>query len=304
MIQTFDYKDTKWLDMESPTKEDVDRIISEYHIDPITARELILPTNSPSVEFYKNYLHIVLHFPTFKSGQIDNPVQEVDFILTDKALITARFDHFDVIHKFGKKVEADAILEKGDVANASSYLFFRLLRELYGSLFGQLAFIDSWTTEIEKNIFKSKEHEMVFAISHMSRALIDLERTLSQHKDVLETLKEYGSRTYGEYFEYHAQAVINEYSKLRLMVHNRRDIVSELRDTNNSLLSSKQNEASKILAALALIAVPMSLIISVFQINTQGGPLLDSNFDFVILIGIILAIGAVLFGFFKYKKWL
>lgn len=305
MIHTFEYKDTKWLDIENPTKDDVEYAIEHYDIDRHTAHELVSPSRSPEVQLYKNYLYIVLHFPSFRGGKhTESPVQEIDFVLTKQALITARFDHIDVLHHVGKQLETEAIVQKEEVANTPSYIFFRLIRELYGALSKELQYIDTWTNDIESKIFKGHEREMVVTISQMSRTLIDLERTLAQHKDVLETLKEYGAQTFGDYFKYHVQAVLHEHTKILHMVSTHRDVVGELRETNNSLLSLKQNETAKVIAVLALIAVPMSLIVSIFQIETKSRPIIGLENDFWILVGIILLVGTGLFVFFKHKQWL
>lgn len=304
MIHTLTFKNTKWLDIEHPTKEETEQIIADHGIDRHTAHELIATSSSPQVQFYKNYLYIVLHFPTFRHDHTENTVQEIDFILTTEALITARFDHVDVIHQFSKQLETEDIIQKEEISNTPSYIFFRLLRELYNSLSKELAYIDTWTNDTESKVFKDQERDMVVAISRMSRTLIDLDRTLAQHKEVLRTLKEYGTRLFGSYFEYHAQAVLDEHAKICQAVRTHRDIVSELRETNNSLLSLKQNETAKVIAVIALVAVPMSLIVSLFQIDTVSRPIIGQQYDFWILIGVVLAVGLITFAFFKHKKWL
>lgn len=249
-------------------------------------------------------MYVVLHFPVFKHSHRDNTVQEVDFILSKKSLVTARFDHVDALHKFSKVIEAEEITKKNAVANPSGYLFFRMLRELYGTLFDELKYIDGWAKDIENKMFKGEEQQMVMVISNLSRVLLNLERSLSQHEDVLDTLQKYGSQTFGEYFGYHIEAIVDEYHKLMHTIHNQRNIMVELRETNNSLLTSKQNEVAKIVTVLAFIAVPMSLIVSIFQIDTVARPIVGSEYDFWILVGFVLLAGLLLFSFFRYKKWL
>jgi len=304
MIQKHPYQDVYWVDLDNPTKSEVGEMVSNYNIDLQSGNDLVLPTNSPRVNFYPNYAYIVLHFPFFKHSHRENNVQEIDFIITKEALITSRFDHIDAVHKFKKIIEAESVVDKKPIVNPTGYLFFRLLRELYGSLFDELKYIDSESREIEKSIFSGKEHEMVLEISNLIRVLLDLDRTLSQHKDVLTKLKDYGSGIFGEHFEYHIRSVIDEYGKLRGIIRSQKDIITELRETNNSLLNSKQNEVAKIITVLAFISVPISLILNVFQIDTVSRPIVGSANDFWILVGFILLTGVFLFTFFKYKKWL
>ncbi|MEK7166472.1 MAG: CorA family divalent cation transporter, partial [Patescibacteria group bacterium] len=78
----------------------------------------------------------------------------------------------------------------------------------------------------------------------------------------------------------------------------------ELRDTNNSLLTTKQNEITKTLTVMAFIILPLSFISSIYSMNTSFVPLIGQKNDFWIVMGIMAAVGIIIFLVFKGKKWL
>ncbi len=304
MIQRYTHKDITWLDIDHPTEADVDKVIQEFHIDPIVANELTTPTPKPRVELHGNYIYCVLHFPAFKHSHTDRTDQEVDFYIGKDFLITARYDTVDALHKFAKKLEVNAILDKKNIEYPAGYIFYLILREIYHSIFDELAYIEDWVKEIETRIFTGNERDMVFALSQVSRTLLDFKKTTDMHEDILESLEIAGKKLIGDHFTYYTRTALEEYHKIKNLIRSNMEAVVELRETNNALLTTKQNEITKVLTILAFIAVPLSLIASIFQIDTVSRPIVGGPHDFWILIGVILLIGASMFSFFKFKGWL
>ena len=303
MIYKFEYKNVVWLDIDTPTKEDADRIMKDYNISFLIANELIFPTNKPRVELHEDYMYAVLHFPAFKHSHKQTN-QEIDFIIGKNFVITARHDTIDALHKFSKILEVNSILNKEHTVHPSGFLFFMLLRELYQSMENELDFIDDSTKDIESKIFSGKEKEMVMSLSNVSRTLLNFKKITDWHKDVLESLQLAGKRLFGEHFAYHMQLITGEYQKINNTLIGNMEFVAELRETNNSLLEAKQNEVAKVLTVLAFIAVPLSLIASIFQIDTVSRPIVGMKYDFWIFIGILLLAGMLMFAYFRNKKWL
>ena len=81
-------------------------------------------------------------------------------------------------------------------------------------------------------------------------------------------------------------------------------MLDELRETNNSILTTKQNEIMKTLTILAFIVVPLATLSQIFGMNVTHTPLVGLPYDFWIIIGIMLGLALAMFGYFKYKKWI
>ncbi|MSR73062.1 hypothetical protein EXS61_00420 [Candidatus Parcubacteria bacterium] len=304
MIQRYSYKGITWLDLDHPTDKDVDDIIKEFKIDGVIANELSKPSIKPRVELYHDFIYLVLHFPAFKHSHSDKTTQEVDFIIGRDFLVTARYDTVDALHKFAKQLEVSSILDKKNIEYPTGYIFYMILKEIYSTIFDELSYIESWQKNIENKIFKGDERNMVFDLSNVSRTLLDFQKTMDAHKEVLISLEIIGKKALGNHFSLYTRVALEEYHKIQNTIKNLRDVVVELRETNNSLLDTKGNEITKVLTIMAFIAVPLSLIVSVFQIDTVARPLIGQPNDFWILIGGIFAVGVVMFSFFKFKHWL
>jgi len=96
----------------------------------------------------------------------------------------------------------------------------------------------------------------------------------------------------------------NVYYKLRKNTEALSWSLSELRETNNTLLSTKQNEVMKIFTILAFVTFPLSLFASIYGMNTKYIPLVGMKNDFWIVIGMMAFATILMFIYFKYKKWI
>lgn len=300
MIITRSLMDQTWTDLNSPTKEELDSLILAQNVDPIIAKDLLSPTPRQYTKEFNNSIYVVIHIPSFKHSRMESLEQEIDLIITEKSLITARYESIDALHHFAKQVEVSNILSKEN----SSHLFFGLMKEVYNFLSDEIAYMQDWIKEIEKNIFKGHEKEMVGSISAISRNLLSFKRIIGPHEAVWKSLVNIGKNNMGEKFEKDAGLLLEEWQKLSLSIRNIFDMLIELRETNNSILTTKQNEVMKIFTILAFITFPLSLIATIFGMNTFFMPIVGLNNDFWIVIGIMLMMSLVMFTYFKYKKWM
>lgn len=306
MLSKQTINDITWIDASSPTREEVRQLMGEYGIHPLVAEELLAPTLKPRMDLYDTFAYLILHFPalrhTRKDGGLAN--QEVDFILGKNFLITAHYDTLDPIHEFTKEFEVETILEKNTAPEHAGFIFFVLIRKLYRALAVELEAMMDALAEAQERVFAGEEKEMVLELSKISRDLNNFKQAMNLHKEVLESFEPAGEALFGKEFRYHLKAISGEYHRVGNLLGHTIDTLSELRETNNSLLSSKQNEVMKVLTIMAFVTFPLSLIANIFGMNLSHLPIVGLQNDFWIIIGIMAAAASVFFIFFRYKKWL
>jgi magnesium transporter len=279
--------------------------MDEYNIHPLIAEELLLPSLKPRVEFYPDsVIYLILHFPASKHTHSIEQNQEIDFIIGKNFLITTRYDTIDPLHKFAKVFEVNSILDKHDIGEHAGYVFFYMVQKLYQAIEHELEYVGDSLEEIKEKIFKGHEREMVTELSKVSRELLNFKQALRLHKEVLDSFEVAAQKFFGDDFTRQARAIMGEYYRIQNSVASNLDTVTELRETNNSLITTKQNEIMKILTIMAFVTFPLSLFASIFGMNTKTLPLAGFEGDFWIILGIMVAATIFFFAFFKHKRWL
>lgn len=304
MITKRTHRGLTWIDLESPTQDEIRSVAKEYHLNPLVVHELSAPTLKPKVDLYENYIYLILHFPRFRRDIRSASDQEIDCIVAKKFLITVRYTPSEAMLLFSKLFEASAVLDKSGFGQHAGFIFFHMVSKLYETLLNELAAVTESLREIENKIFSGEEREMVRALSRTSRDLLHFQRSLSLHRDVLQSFEEAGTRLFGEDFAFHLRALVGDYYRVEHAVESSAAFLSELRETNNSLLSTKQNEIMKTLTILAFIALPATTVLSLFQIESAARPIVGGRFDFWILLLLVGGIALSLFTWFRHKNWL
>ena len=305
MIKKYTYDGLTWVDLETPTPAEIREVMDTYGINPLVAEELSTPTLRPKVDLYNDFIYLILHFPIFKNSPEDfhKHKKEIDFVLGKKVLITTRYDSLDPLHNFSKVFETNSILEKSKMGDHAGYIFFYMMRSLYHSLHDELIYIKDKLSDIEDKIFSGKEKDMVFELSKINRELLNFKEAISVHKDVLNSFEAASKKFFGDTFDYHVRSIIGEYYKVQANVDGSKEYLKELRDTNDSLLSTKQNEVMKQLTVITFVFLPLSFVAAILGMSMQT-PFISNINDFWSVLIFMVAFGLAMLTFFKYKKFI
>lgn len=303
MITRHEYKQLVWVDLKSPTPEEARQVADEFGLDGRVADQLLMPTLKPHTDNHGSHLYLVLHFPTlFHPGAF--PEREVDFIIGKNFLITTRYESIDEFTQFKSVFEPNSQLEEDIVGDQALSLFIMLTKRLYKSVEAEIDEVRNTLEDIERDIFEGKEREMVVALSKVGRDILNLKQSLDPHEDVLRSLAGLTEDFAGRGYVARIRNLEDIYYRARKHITRTWQSLSELRETNNSLLSTKQNEVMKILTIMAFVTFPLSLVASIFGMNTVATPILGVPGDFWIVIGMMGFATVLMFAYFKHKHWL
>lgn len=309
MIKQFKYNNITWVDLNSPTSEEIGAISKEFGIHPVAAGELQDASLKSKVDVYDDFIYLVLRLPnhanSLNSEIFDgHDATEIDFIIGKDFLVTTTYEQVDSMQEFGKILEASNLLTKSKKEVHAGYLFYHIIKHLYRSLEKNLEFINQNLKKAETKIFTGNEKEMVMVLATINKKLLDFRGTLKSHQGVLTSLETAGKDFFGEKFYFHLQAITSEFGKVWYALENSREFFNELRQTNESLLQIKTNEVTKTFTMLAFITFPLTLIITILSLRTDGTPLVDLQYGFWYISSLVVALILFILAYFKHKRWL
>lgn len=306
MISKYKYKNTTWIDMESPTRAEILDVSEEYKLPDIVAEELGLLNLRSKVDYYKKLglIYLVLHFPIIGEGE-DSVEQEIDFVIGQNFLVTTRYEKIDPVKNFSRFFERDSYLDKTNIGENAGYLFVHLMREIYKHSLDNLENINDSLKMIEKNIFREKQVEAVSQISETNRKFLNFKQALRHHGEIFKSFETASVDMFGQSFYYLLGTATSEYNRVRNTLEVGKEILDDLRDTNDSLLTTKTNTAMRRLTAITSVLLPITLITGIFGMNVADDLLfIKNNNDFTLVMILMVLVGLITVVYFKGKKWL
>lgn len=305
MFNTYTYSGTTWVQLANPDADQLAEVAKKYDISPEIISDIADPSPRQKIEIFDDEMYVVLHIPAYKHSHAKGHNQEVDFVIGKDFVVTVQYDTVDALQKLSKEVEARSMVGKDDKDVTPGVVFVEVLNALYTSLGDEINFIQDQLQDIENEIFAGKERQMVTELSRVGRDILDIRRTLAPQKAIFENLMLVASKSKNTRFTKHTRSVYEgKYQRTYERIQNSAELLAELRETNNSLVSTNQNEVMKVLTIMAFITFPLTLVTGVFGMNTIGTPIIGQEGDFWTIVSFMALATIVMFFFFKWKKWL
>lgn len=302
MIERYSSGKLFWINLKNPIAEEVHEVIEAFDIPPSLLGDLLTPVPRNYALCIDGVVKIALDFPVVKRIDAEHPY-EVKFIFSKHVLITVQYEEMEGLDRFKKEFEVLSTLNKTSKKLTGIHLFFVLMSELYSTSSSKLDYVESTLSDIEGAIFNDNERQMVVEIAKTSKRLIAYRHTLRAHEDMFFELEPIIAKNFDTVHSKDLASLQKSYSVLFRRTNALFDTLNALREANNAMLTTKQNEIIKILTIMAYITFPLTLFSSMFGMNTEATPILGHQYDFWIIVGIMTGVTIFFFSFFKYKKW-
>ncbi len=307
MLKKFKYREMTWIDLESPTKEELEAVGREYNLHPIAQDELQGPTKRAKVDVYKGFIYAVFHFPRGLLGHSTSVIErdyiEIDFIIGKDFLVTTHYELVNALNDFSKIFETDFMLKRNHHKLHAGFVFFYIMKELYRSLELGLGYLNDRLRLVGRGVFSGQEKEVVKTLAEINHELLDCRWVLKHHHQLFRSLEEAGREFFGTDFQQHLSALTNEHIRIWNMIRSNRATFLDLRETNDSLLSIKNNETVKVLMVVAFIFLPLNLIAQIFG-AVQFPATISPTADFLIMVSLMIAAVVTAFWIIKKRQWL
>ncbi len=289
-------KNKIWVSITNINKKEANLIKNVFDLHPVTIEDFIHYNTLVKVEEFPNYIFCVF-YGIKKNRNIE--LMEIDFVLGKNFLITNHRKEIDSFNELKKnKEKLTNLFEKG-----VDYIFHKLLDSEMDVFFPALEIIDDQIEEIEEEVTKKPKPEILSRILKMKRQLVFIKKTVFPQRDKISFLAKNQYRFIQEKTIPYFRDVYDHSIRVSDTVDNYREAVANTFDVYMSAVSNNMNEVMKVLSVIATIALPLTVISSIYGTNFAILPGSKFIYGFWIMIGLMLLMSLTMIHYFKKKKW-
>ena len=293
-----------WLAITKPAKSDLKQLRDLHDFHEVVRDYVKAPTLHPALEEYDDHLFLILHFPLINPGARDNTAVEIDFLLTKKTLVTITYRTYPRLEAFFKACEEKESFQRRFFHHNTGFLLAGILEYLLQALLTDLDDIEQAIQRIEARIFRVRDESIVEDISHLRRDVIDFRRIFLSQDAVFHPLSAAATTLLGREVRPYFANLLATHNKLDHLIQNHRETVEALHHTHESLVANRISKIITVLTIFSAIILPLNLVSSIWGMNHAHLPLRDGPWDFWIVMGIMVLVGALLLATFKKIRWL
>lgn len=297
-----------WLDLQPVTADDIPQLIHEVPaLLPVDVDDIVKIGQRPHLERRADYLFLVLLFPVYNRATRSIEPAEVDFLVTDKLVITAHDGRLPALMHALAAAKHQTPDGRELLSLKPLELLTTLLERLLAACNPMLDHISLDLRSIDDAIFQSPNRKAVREILITRRNITDFRRIMQAHKSTLKKLAddvaERGNGL-GQTLEISVNALITRTKDIWDHLESFKESIVDLHATNESLLSNRLNEIMRNYTTMSVVIFSMTLVATLFSVNAGGTPIIGRSFGFWFLAALLVVLALGMLEYFRKRKWL
>jgi magnesium transporter len=292
-----------WIHLDRPTQDEASELAERFGWHPLDVEDVLSRRQRPKIDEYADYRFVVLHFPVYDKAIGRLNAAELDVFIGPNYLVTLPNVELLPVTRLFARCSEDEELRDGLFSKGSGYLLYHVLDDLFDYCFPILDKIGYKLDRIEDEMFEGRSEEIVRDISNVKQEIISYRKIIKPERSTLRLLERHVDTFLPQDLELYFDDIVDAAERIWDLLDNFKEVVEALEDTNESVISHRQNDVLRLLTLISVTMLPLSVIASVFGMNVAF-PGEGSREAFWAIIALLVGALVAMVAFFRYKRWL
>jgi len=289
-----------WADVAEPTEADGAVLRGAFGLHELVVEAAFRRETNPKVAPYDRYLYIVLHGINFDAIEHRFETHETDFFLSAKFLVTVHDGRRRSIGHISELcTRAQHVLGEGPVA-----LLHRIVDTMVDHYRPEVDELEARLDQIEERVIELQQVSMTGDILMVKRDITTLRRIVVPQRDVVGRLARREFDLIGQEMAYRFRDVYDQFVRMADDAIVFQDRVTGVLDAHLASVSNRLADVSKVLAVIAALFGPLTVITGLFGMNVPLPSMVGNpEYQFWEIIGLMILSSAALFVWFRKSGW-
>ncbi len=289
-----------WADVAEPTDADGVTLRESFGLHEVAVEAAFKRETNPKVESYGRYLYLVLHGINFHAAEHTFDTHETDFFLAANFLVTVHDGQRRSIAQVSELcTRAAHFLAEGPVA-----LLHRIVDTMVDHYRPELDELEGRISEIERQVIEEPAESLTGDILAVKRDITTLRRIVLPQRDVVGRLARREFEIISQEMAYRFRDDYDQFARMADDAFVFQDRVTGILDAHLAGVSIRLAAVSKLIAVIAVLFGPMTVITGLFGMNVPLPTLFGSaQHQFWEIIGLLLLSSTALFVWFRRSGW-
>jgi magnesium transporter len=293
-----------WTHLDAPDAQVAGRLADQFGWHPLDVEDVLSKRQRPKVDDYadEGYLFLVLHFPVYDRAIQRLNAAELDAFIGPNYLVTLPTVELLPLTRLFRRCEEDEDFCEQLFSKGSGRLLYEVLDDLFDYCFPILDKIGHKLDALEDDVFEGRSEEVVRDISNVKQEIISYRKIVKPERSTLRVLEGRVGRFLPQELDQYFDDIVDASERIWDILDNYKEVVEALEDTNESVISHRQNDVLRVLTVFSVVLLPLTLITGFFGMNVNF-PGYGSAWAFWTIFAGMVAVLAGLLAFFRWKRF-
>jgi magnesium transporter len=288
-----------WIDLVNAGQSGFDQLKPALLFHPLVVEDCVMEINYPKVDDYRDYLYLAVHSARWEADEPEPTLKELDVIVAPRYLLTYHEESTRSIERAHA-----ALARRGDLlSRGPDHLLYFLLDVMADNYLPILEMLQDRIDALEEKMLRQANRRTMLEVMHLKRGVARLRRIVGPQRDTILALTRDEFTAIRPETRLYLRDVYDRMARVSDLLDLFRDEMATLLELYVSQVSNQLNEVMKVLTAITVIIVPVTLIASVYGMNVHF-PGYDTEWGFWVSLVLMVLTGAGMFWYFRSRRWL
>lgn len=271
-----------------------------FDIHPLVLEDIVNPRQRIKIEFYDDYIFIVLKMITYSVERESFKKENVSLILGKQFLISFQEEPGDVFDVVRKRLHAEGSRIR---SSGSDYLAYRLIDLIVDHYYVVAEKYGEQIERLEIELSEKSDSVLLNEIQALKRELLLFLRAVLPLGEVLTGIMKVDLLLITDNTRVYLNDVKDHFMQVRDTITSFRELAADMLDGYLSMTSYKMNEVMQVLTIFAAIFIPLTFIAGVYGMNFEFMPELKFKYMYLVVWVFMIGTAGCMLVYFKRKKW-
>lgn len=281
-----------WLDISDPEIESGPFLLDEMKFHPLAVEDSIDTSHQPAkADDYHDHVFLIVHGIDYSSDKEFVETARLSMFITEGTVVTAHRVPLYSLDEVVDRIQRDVrIMER-----KADLFAYTILDALHAAILPALDHLAEVAASLEEAAIDAPGREVLQTILQLKRSAIRIQRTLAPQTRVFNRLSRSEFPLISEDAVPYFRDLQDQTFQLDVINTGVRDTADNALSTYLSSIGIKQNETMRVLAIVAAIFLPLSLVAGVYGMNFEHMPELAWRWGYYSVLGLMGIVGGTTF---------
>ena len=290
-----------WVDICGVTEEDGEFMARSFGFHRLAIEDCVSPLiHSPKIDDFGDYLFIIVHGINHRVESEIVETAELGIFLGTHFVVSAHTNPLYSVDSIVRLVEDDGRPMK----RGADFFTYVLIDALIDNVLPTIDKMGDVAADVEEEVIRSPRQSTLEAILKLKRSILQLHRVMAPQREVLNRMSRREFAIIGEEAQMFYRDIYDHIVRLEDLGQSLRDRADNALATHLSSVANRQNESMRILALVATIFLPLTLIAGIYGMNFHYMPELEWHWGHFSVLGFIGTVIIATLSWFWARRWI
>ncbi|BCJ88452.1 magnesium/cobalt transporter CorA [Effusibacillus dendaii] len=289
-----------WIDLYNCTVDELKFVGNIFDFHPLAIEDCLHDSPRSKVDNYDDYYFFVFHALRYdEESEREITTEELNVFLSKNYIVTV---HQNPLHSIGR-IAARSLREPHFMNKGPDFLLYSIVDGITDEYFPIMERISTRIDELEDEMYEHPAQEITEEFLALKRTIVLIRRVIQPKKRIFANV---GGRYSFDVQEENVPYFIDLVDHLERIADSLevfRDLVSGAMETYYSLVTSRTNEAMRVLTIISTVMMPLTFITGFFGMNVPI-PFQSHGWETAGITILMILLTVWMLKVFRNKKWI